>query len=360
MKKRYLLAGVSGVVAGAVATKLLTRPRDVSWPDSLNFIYHPEYSWFTTVDGVRIHFQEAGNENAAPLILIHGFISSNLVWSDVFLPLAGAGFRVIAPDLPGYGYSEKPGDAEYTIKAQARAVLGLMNELGIQKAFVVGASYGGAIAATLALDYPERVERLVLVGPVINDQPKKKLLLRISCLPIVGDIVTPLFLGSRWVLRKRTQQVYRRIGSALDEHKLAARHHLLATSNVHRAMIRTARRWRANRIQRDASLIKQPTMLVWGDVDTHIPVAGRLGWIAGPNAQKCLHAGCAGRIEFTGDVRNEQHLGCAQAKRRGNPPVTLGLRFRSRLCVEIFVDVVSNVPEFRVRKQKLLRQCAAG
>ena len=273
MKKRYLLAGASGLVAGAVATRLLTRPRDVSWPDSLDFIYHPEHSWFTTIDGARIHYQEAGDEKAPPMILIHGFISSNLVWSDVFLPLANAGFRVIAPDLPGYGYSDKPDDAEYTIDAQARAVIGLLNQLRIEKAIIVGASYGGAIAATLALDYPERVERLVLVGPVTNDEPKKKLLLRISCLPIVGDIVTPLFLGSRWVLRQRTQQVYRRIGSALDEHKLAARHHLLATSNVHRAMIRTARRWRANRIQRDASLIKQPTMLVWGDVDTHIPLA---------------------------------------------------------------------------------------
>ena len=179
MKKRYLLAGLSGVVAGAVATKLLTRPRDVSWPESLDFIYNPEYSWFTRVNGARIHYQEAGDENAPPLILIHGFISSNLVWSDVFLPLAGAGFRVIAPDLPGYGYSDKPSYAEYTIEAQARAVLGLLDRLGIEKATIVGASYGGAIAATLALDYPERVERLVLVGAVTSDQPKKKMLLRI-------------------------------------------------------------------------------------------------------------------------------------------------------------------------------------
>ncbi len=273
MKKRYLLAGVSGVVAGAVATKLLTRPRDVSWPDSLNFIYHPEYSWFTTVDGVRIHFQEAGDEKAPPLILIHGFISSNLVWSDVFLPLAGAGFRVIAPDLPGYGYSDKPNNAEYTIESQTRAVLGLMDRLEIEKATLVGASYGGAVAATLALDHPERVERLVLVGPVTSDEPKKKMLLRLSRLPLLGDIVTPLFLGSRWVLRNRTEQVYRRIGLPLDEHKLEARHHLLTTANVHRAMIRTARHWSANRIQRDAHLIQQPTMLIWGEQDTHIPLA---------------------------------------------------------------------------------------
>ena len=149
MKKRYLFAGASGIVAGAVATKLLIRPRDVSWPDSLDFIYHPEHSWFTTIDGARIHYQEAGDEKAPPMILIHGFISSNLVWSDVFLPLANAGFRVIAPDLPGYGYSDKPDDAEYTIDAQARAVIGLLNQLRIEKAIIVGASYGGAIAMTV-------------------------------------------------------------------------------------------------------------------------------------------------------------------------------------------------------------------
>ena len=85
MKKRYLVAGATGVVAGAVATKLLTRPRDVSWPNSLDFIYHPEFSWFTTVEGARIHYHEAGDEKAPPLILIHGFISSNSIWSGVLL-----------------------------------------------------------------------------------------------------------------------------------------------------------------------------------------------------------------------------------------------------------------------------------
>jgi pimeloyl-ACP methyl ester carboxylesterase len=272
MKKRYLLAGASGIVAGVVATKLLTRPRDVSWPDSINLIYHAEHSWFTVIDGVRIHYQEAGDEKAPPMILIHGFISSNLVWNEVFLPLAKAGFRVIAPDLPGYGYSEKPRDGEYTIAAQARAVLGLMDQMGIEKATIVGASYGGAIAAMMALDCPDRVARLVLVGAVSNDEPKKKLLLRLASVPLLGDIATPLFLGSRWILRKRTEEVYRRLGFPVDERKLEARYHLLETSNTHHAMIRTVRRWSANRISRDAHLIRQPTMLVWGEEDKHIPI----------------------------------------------------------------------------------------
>ncbi|MDX6382718.1 MAG: hypothetical protein QOK48_291 [Blastocatellia bacterium] len=273
MKKRYLVAGATGIIAGAVATKLLTRPKDVSWPDSINFIYHPEHSWFTSVGGVRIHYQEAGDENAPPIILIHGFISSNLVWNEVLLPLARAGFRVIAPDLPGYGYSDKPRDGRYTIDAQAHAVLSLMNQLEIDQATIVGASYGGAVAATLALDYPERVENLVLVGAVTNDEPKKKLLLRLVNMPLIGDVATPLFLGSNWILRKRTEEVYRRLGYPVDERKLAARHHLLETSATHRAMIRTVRRWSANRISREASLIRCPTLLVWGDEDTHIPIS---------------------------------------------------------------------------------------
>lgn len=260
-------------MAGAVAAKLLTRPRDVSWPESLDFIYHPELSWFTFVDGVRLHYQEAGDEAAPPVILIHGFISSNLIWSPTLLPFARVGFRVIAPDLPGYGYSEKPPDAEYTIASQAETVVGLMDRLGIDKATIVGASYGGAVAATIALEHPERVEKLVLVGAVSNDEAKKKLLLRISRFPGVGDLVTPLFLGSRWVVRKRMEDMYRRMGKPINERVVASRHHLLAAANVHRAMIKTARRWSANRIEREASLIRVPTLLVWGDEDTHIPIA---------------------------------------------------------------------------------------
>ena len=273
MKKRYLLAGISGVAAGAVATKLLTRPKDVSWRDSLEFIYHPEYSWFTHVNGVRIHYQEAGDEKDPPIILIHGFISSNLIWSQILLPLARTGVRAIAPDLPGYGYSEKPAGADYTIAEQARAVVGLMDRLGLAQATIEGASYGGAVAATIAMDYPERVDKLVLVGAVTNDDAKKKLLLRVSCLPVVGDIATPLFLGSQWILRQRMRGMYRRMQRPLNENMVAARHHLLATANTHRAMIRTARHWSANRIEREAALIRQPTMVIWGDEDDHFPLA---------------------------------------------------------------------------------------
>src|SRR5215510_12676010 len=176
MKKRYWIAGAA---SAAVAAKLLLRPRDVDWRENRETIFHSEYSRFADVDGKRVHFQDVGDLDGVPSLLIHGFASSTLVWSKVFLPLADAGFRVIAPDLIGYGYSEKPAKGEYTIEAQARILIGLLDRLEIPQAIFVGGSYGGAVAVTCALDYPERVAKLIMVGTVSNNGPRKYALMRL-------------------------------------------------------------------------------------------------------------------------------------------------------------------------------------
>src|SRR5678816_1737438 len=165
MKKRYWIAGAATL---AIAGKLLTRPRDADWQKCRDVVFHSEHSCFIDVDGIRVHYQEAGERNAPALVLIHGFASSTLVWSKVFLPLAEAGFRVIALDMLGFGYSGKPRNGEYTIAGQARLLIGLLDQLGIKSATLLGSSYGGAVAATCALDYPRHVERLVLIGTVNN------------------------------------------------------------------------------------------------------------------------------------------------------------------------------------------------
>jgi pimeloyl-ACP methyl ester carboxylesterase len=272
MKKRYLIAGASGLVTAAVAAKLLTRPRDVDWKQNRQLIFHADHSHFAEVDGVRVHYQQAGKSDDPVALLIHGFSSSTLVWSRVFLRLADAGFRVIAPDLVGYGYSAKPRTREYTIEAQARMVLGLLDTLGIEQVNLVGSSYGGAVAATCALDYPGRVRKLVLIGAVANNDPTKYLLLRLFGLPVVGDVVSPLLIGSRTLLRRRMRRVYDRHALMLDERRVEARHLPLRASGTQRAMIRTVRQWAADRVGRDAHLIKQPTLLVWGDRDREVPL----------------------------------------------------------------------------------------
>ena len=155
MKKRYWIAGATTLV---IAGKLLLRPRDADWSKCRDVVFHSDCSRFIDVDGVRVHYQEAGDEHAPALVLIHGFASSTLVWSKVFLKLAEAGYRVIALDLLGYGYSAKPRNGQYTIAGQAKLLTRLLDCLGIQRAIFMGSSYGGAVAATCALEYPERVE----------------------------------------------------------------------------------------------------------------------------------------------------------------------------------------------------------
>jgi pimeloyl-ACP methyl ester carboxylesterase len=275
MKKRYLIASAVGAVAGAgLAVKLLRRPADVNWSEHADVLHHATHSHFAEIDGVRVHYQEAGLRSAPPLLLVHGFTASNFVWNDVLLPISESGFRVIAPDLVGFGFSGKPAGGEYTIDAQARMILGLMDHLGIETATIVGSSYGGAVAATCALDYPERVKRLVLVDAVINDHAKRRFLLRLAASPLIGDLVSPLMLGSRRLVHQQLRKGYAVENRHLfDEERMTAHHRPLLAASTQRAALLTLRRWSAARIEREAHRIKQPTLLIWGEVDPEIPLA---------------------------------------------------------------------------------------
>ena len=79
-------------------------------------------------------------------------------------------------------------------------------------------------------------------------------------------------VGSRTLLRRRMKRVYDRHSLVLDERRVEARHQPLRAANTQRAMIRTIRRWDAARIERDAHLITQPTLLVWGENDRDVPL----------------------------------------------------------------------------------------
>jgi pimeloyl-ACP methyl ester carboxylesterase len=189
------------------------------------------------------------------------------------LEFADSGYRVIAPDLPGYGYSGKPQHLDYTITSQAGMIVSFLKRLEIDRAVFLSSSYGGAIAATIALDHPALVEKLIMVGAVNNNKPTRYLLMRLFGSPIIGDILSPLLVGSRRLLRLRMKRVYDRHSWVLDERRVDARHLPLRTRGAHRAIIRTVRRWNAERVSRDAHLLTQPTLLLWGDTDREVPLA---------------------------------------------------------------------------------------
>lgn len=273
MKKRYLFAGLGAVAGAAIAAKLMRRQQDVDWRDHAGTLPHAELSWFANIDGVRIHYQEAGHDDAPPVVLIHGFCASSFIWADVIEPLAAAGLRVIVPDLIGFGFSQKPNWVSYTIDMQARMIVGLLDSLGIERAILVGSSYGGAVAATVALDHPDRVDRLVMLDAVINNEAINQPLLRLSGFPGLGEILTPLVLGSRPLIRWRLGAVYARANRHLmTAARLEGLHRPLRSAGTHSAVLKTLRHWRADRIEHDAHRIKQPTLILWGEFDLDVPI----------------------------------------------------------------------------------------
>jgi len=109
----------------------------------------------------RLRYLEAGS--GEPLVLVHGLGSSaTLEWGRLLAPL-GRRFHVYAPDLPGFGESERPATADYSIPMQVESVRAFMQAKGIGRARMAGVSMGGWIVARLAGEHPEVVERLVLV-----------------------------------------------------------------------------------------------------------------------------------------------------------------------------------------------------
>ncbi len=186
MKKTNVALGLAGALGAAVAVKMLTRAKTVLWDDVSERVPLSDHSHFITVEGARIHYQEFGEPNHPTLVLIHGFTASLFVWHKVAPLLADAGFHIVALDLVGFGYSEKPRWFDYSIQAQARMVSRFMNRLGIGRATLVGSSYGGAVAMTLCLDYPEFVEKLVLIDAVCNDEVLRHPILRLASIKGIG------------------------------------------------------------------------------------------------------------------------------------------------------------------------------
>lgn len=118
---------------------------------------------FVEVGGVRIAYDVAGE--GAPVVLLHGFPDTAACWRHQVHALVESGFRVVTLDLRGYGRSDKPEAVEaYSVPLLAGDVLGVLDDLGIARAHVVGHDWGAGVAWALGAFVPERVERLAVLS----------------------------------------------------------------------------------------------------------------------------------------------------------------------------------------------------
>jgi len=207
----------------------------------------------------RLRYLESGG--GPPLVLVHGLGSHAMQdWGRLVAPL-GRSYHVYAPDLPGFGRSERPGAADYGVPMQVEAVRAFMVAVGVTRARVAGNSMGGWIVARLAGEHPELVERLVVVAPA-GMRPD-------AAAPIPAEVLLP-----------HDEEGVRRLVAAV-RHKPPALPSFLARDILARRLReewivrRTLESMRAGRDWLDGTLghADMPVLIVWGKQDRLIPVA---------------------------------------------------------------------------------------
>jgi pimeloyl-ACP methyl ester carboxylesterase len=150
---------------------------------------HPPRGRFITVDGVRVHVLDEGQGPAVVLLHGNGTMAEDFVISGLFGRIA-AHHRAIAIDRPGYGHSERPRDRLWTASAQAKLVRGVLDEIGVEDAVIVGHSWGTLVALALALEHPEAVRGLVLLsGYYLPTGRADVWVLAGPAVPVVGDVM---------------------------------------------------------------------------------------------------------------------------------------------------------------------------
>ncbi len=220
------------------------------------------------IDGRRVHVESRGAGES--VLLVHGFGASAYSWRQVIAELE-PDFRVIAVDLSGFGFTERPREkAAYTRYAQGELLIGLMDELGVGRVHLVGHSYGGAVAAALAVRRPERIETLTLLNAAAPRYAQARRRSLASFRPLTYGFVRTKSL--------RTANVARALKRSLANDELATAE--LVHEYRRRLAIEGAGRafWGLTAPMPDPQTVVElaqlrvPTLALWGAEDVLIPV----------------------------------------------------------------------------------------
>lgn len=246
---------------------------------------------FCTIHGYRRAFRVAGSGPA--ILLIHGIGDNSTTWSTVQTQLAQR-FTVIAPDLLGHGKSDKP-RADYSVAAYANGMRDLLSVLDIDDVTVIGHSLGGGVAMQFAYQFPQLVNRLILVGAggVTKDV---NIALRLASLPMGSEALAllrlPLVLPALQVLGRVSGTVFGSTGVGRDIPDMLRILADLPEPTASSAFARTLRAvvdWRGQVVTMlDRCYLTQsvPVQLIWGDRDAVIPVShGEMAHAAMPGSR---------------------------------------------------------------------------
>jgi pimeloyl-ACP methyl ester carboxylesterase len=222
-----------------------------------------------TASGVRVRVAESGS--GPTLLLLHGLFLDSSTWNGLRDNLA-RDHRVVTPDLPGFGASEKPHPSRfaYTVESFAEVVADLYAGLELGRATLVGHCLGGAIAVTLAARHPELVSELVLIDALV-EPPRLGAYGRLGPLPLVGGVL----LRQLWNRAVFSAFFREQLLSSPDALGLPAIHAYYdafndpaARTSAHE-VLRSARDMRP--LAARSSGLRLPTLVAWGNADRIVP-----------------------------------------------------------------------------------------
>lgn len=247
---------------------------------------------------VKLHVYDTAQPQNRTFLLIHGLGDEADSWRKVFEPLSGFG-RVIAPDLPGFGRSDKPKRA-YQLEFYANTMAALLQSLNVSNAVLVGNSMGAAVAVRLALRRPDLVERLVVVdGPPVRGKLNKAQMM--FAIPGQGERIYKGFRASQDAAYDSLRPYYGDLASLPEADQTFLRERVwdrVWSDDQCRAYLSTFRWMLVEGLQghpkhSDLNTLRMPTHIIWGDTDRAIPLeAAQLlqGWM--PQSQLSIIANC--------------------------------------------------------------------
>ena len=221
---------------------------------------------YLQVNGRRICLLDKGKGPA--LLLLHGVGGSGYDWRHQIDKLADSGFRVIVPDLLGSGYTDHPGDGDYSPHGQAILLLGLMNQLGVDKVSIIGNSYGAGIGLVMAFHHPDRVERLALLDPAIIPQALPLAVMMVG-FPPFGEIILDV-MPLKWLVGNVLRRAYFNDDLIRKEDVNEYYHENRFRGNIHSKLAIMSSIGRSGGYEFHERLpeIEHRTLVLWGEEDT--------------------------------------------------------------------------------------------
>lgn len=228
---------------------------------------------FVQVSGLRFHVMEYGPATGEPVILLHGFPDAWFTWQEQMAALGAAGFRAIAPDQRGYNLSDKPeGIQNYTLDKLVADVLRIADALEVTRFHLVGHDWGAMVCWKLALNYPERVKRMV-ISNVPHPQVMRKFL-QTNPRQILKSSYIAFFQLPRLpenVLRINDWQLLRKqLSRQLSATQLQQYQRAWGQPEAMKSMIHWYRAFQFDQGDPKNQLVHVPTRIIWSRRDPYL------------------------------------------------------------------------------------------